>query len=437
MAYSSTSDAFRKLVLMGFLLLLCCAPAATAARAEGAGIPDDVIRTARSDTELVRRYAEQLLEENRKDNYAHGGFTWDTEGRETSWRYFNGFMADALLRSGGEKGLRFAEAFYPDQILPDGSIPDYLPGYLDSVEPARALFRLISGPENAGRYREAIRWVYARLESQTAYLQCGGNYLHHQEEDGTPAKDSIRYPIFLDGLYMTQPFLAECSAALRRGEITLTDRKGREIKADRLEAEILNRYAWLRAYLYNPEKKLYQHGWNPRTGSGNGHYWGRGIGWLAMSLADTAELMPEGPVRDRITELLRELLDGMLLYQDPATGLWYNVVDRGPELEGNRTETSVSCMMAYALVKAWNNGYVSDDRYLLCGLRAFRGVIDGKTEIRDGRIHVRDTYLKSGVGDTDEYYCKEKYTEDEAKGTAAMLMASAETEKALRILQER
>ena len=99
MAYSSTSDAFRKLVLMGFLLLLCCAPAATAARAEGAGIPDDVILTARSDTELVRRYAEQLLEENRKDNYAHGGFTWDTEGRETSWRYFNGFMADALLRN--------------------------------------------------------------------------------------------------------------------------------------------------------------------------------------------------------------------------------------------------------------------------------------------------------------------------------------------------
>ena len=53
----------------------------------------------------------------------------------------------------------------------------------------------------------------------------------------------------------------------------------------------------------------------------------------------------------------------------------------------------------------------------------------------DGRIHVRDTYLKSGVGDTDGYYCAEPYTEDEAKGTAALLMAAAEIEAAVRTLQ--
>ena len=236
---------------------------------------------------------------------------------------------------------------------------------------------------------------------------------------------------------MTQPFLAECAAALRRGDITLTDRKGREVTPEKLEGEILSRYAWLRAYLYHPGKKLYRHGWNVRDASANGHYWGRGIGWLAMSLADVAELLPEGAARNRIIGLLTELLDGMLLYQDPDTGMWYNVVNRGEDLPENRTETSVTCMMAYALVKAWNNEYVTDESYLLSGLQAFRGVVENKVVIRDGSIRVLDTYQKSGVGDSDEYYCREAYTEDEAKGTAALLMASAEIEKALTAWERR
>ena len=415
-------------------LLLCCVIAAVPAISGSSGIPDAAILQAAEDVRTVRQYADQLREDNLKEDYTTGGFTWDTERRETSWRYFNGFMIDALLRLGGEENVRYAGAFYRDHILPDGSVRDYLPGYLDSVESARALFRLIPVSDSPEDYFRAIQWVYSQLESQTVYLQCGRNYLHHQEENGKPAESSLRYPIFLDGMYMTQPFLAECAASIRRGELALTDRKGRQVSAEQLEEEILNRYVWMRAYLYDPEKGLYQHGWNVTASSANGHYWGRGIGWLAMSMADVIELLPEGPGRDRMTVLLAELLDGMLAYQDPSTGMWYNVVDRGEDLPENRLETSVTAMMAYTLVKAWNIGAVTDERYLVKGLEAFHGVTEQKMYLQDGRLHVRDTYLKSGVGETDGYYCTQPYTEDEAKGTAALLMAAAEIETALGIL---
>ena len=229
---------------------------------------------------------------------------------------------------------------------------------------------------------------------------------------------------------MTQPFLAECAAAIRAGTLRLTDKKGREIAAETLETEIVNRYIWVQAYLFNRQKGLYQHGWNPVSAAANGHYWGRGIGWLAMSMADAVGLLPESAGRERLKEMLRQLLDGMLRYQDASTGMWYNVVDKGPELPGNIPETSVTCMMAYTLIKVWNDGYAAGDHYLLNGLRAFHGALETKAYIRGGQLHVRDTYLKSGVGESDAYYCKEGYAVDEAKGVAALLMAAAEAERA-------
>ena len=144
-----------------------------------------------------------------------------------------------------------------------------------------------------------------------------------------------------------------------------------------------------------------------------------------------SEILPEGPGKERLKGILIQLLDGMLEWQDSASGMWYNVVNRGPELEGNRTETSVTCMMAYTLVKVWNGRYAPGDHYLEKGLEAFHAVIRDKAEVRDGEIHIRDIYLKSGVGDTDEYYCREGYMTDEAKGSAALIMAAAEIEKAV------
>ena len=414
-------------------VLLCIGMILTGALSEPAEENALSAATLRSDIQLFRQYAVQLSEQNRMDSYARGGFTWDTERRETSWRYYNGFMIDAILRLGGEEAFRFAEAFYRDNILDDGSIPDYLHGYLDSVEPARPLLRLIRvcGPEERDRYLKAVQWVYSRLEEQRTYPVCGNNFLHHQEENGKPAESSRQYPIFLDGLYMTQPFLAECAAAVREGILFLTDRKGRPVSAEKLEEDIVSRYVWLHAYLYDSGKKMYQHGWNLSSARGNGHYWGRGIGWLAMSMADVAGILPEGGGRDRVRGLLLELLDGMLLYQDTGTGMWNNVPDREEDLEGNRPETSVTAMLAYSLLKVWNDGYAPGEHYPAAGLRAFHGVAETKTDVYDGTISVRDTYLKSGVGETDEYYCKEPYTTDEAKGTAALLMAASEAEQAI------
>jgi len=55
--------------------------------------------------------------------------------------------------------------------------------------------------------------------------------------------------------------------------------------------------------------------------------------------------------------LVRQLATAYEKYQDPATGLWYQVVDKG-NLPGNWLETSSSCMYTYTLSRAIERGYI-------------------------------------------------------------------------------
>lgn len=370
-----------------------------------------------ANVEKVLNYAAQMRDNNTKENgdYASGGFTWDTEGKEDSWRYFNGLMMDAFLMTGDQENITYAEQFYDANIKDDGTISDYAVGELDSVEAARGLFDLLNG-QNAEKYKAAIQYVYTQLENQISYEDCRGNYQH---------KDSwTDWNIGLDGLYMAQPFLMECANAIADGKLTLVDAENNPVAANDIYQAVYNRMEWVATTMKDEATGLYHHGWNVENESGNGHFWSRSLGWYAMAQVDIIELMPEGTERDAMISQLTPFFDAMLNYQDSETGMWYNVTNRGADLENNKLETSGSAMMAYALMKAYNNGYVTDAKYGEAGLKAFNGVVVSKVSGDEGNYTVADIYQKSSVETSDEGYCQNEYVNDEAKGTGALIMAA-------------
>ena len=369
---------------------------------------------------VVQAYSKQLRDNNQKSDYSTGGFSWDTEGKTDSWRYFNGVMMDVFLMEGD---TAYADAFYNSNINSDGSIKNYIVGELDSVPTARGLFDLLDSSANAEKYKKAIQYVYTQLEGQVTYSNCGGNYLHKQDTNGNPTSGWTAWNIGLDGLYMAEPFLMECANAIDNGKLTLTDRSGNTVTSDTIYQEVYNRFAWVAESMYDSTSGLYHHGWNASSYKGNDHFWGRGIGWYAVALVDVIDMMP-ATYQDQMKPYLTKLFDGMLKYQDTDTGMWYNVVNRGTDLSKNILETSVSSMMAYSLMKAYNKGYVTDSKYGQAGLAAFNGVVANKLQGTAGSYNVIDTYLKSGVGTTDAYYTANGYTVDEAKGTGALIMAA-------------
>ena len=410
----------RKLIsfILSLVMIISMVPMSAAA----APATDDSSTSA--NVSKVQIYAAQMRDENQKDNLSEGPFSWDTEKKKDTWRYFNGLMMDAFLMTGDESSAAFAKQFYDDNISDDGTIPDYGKGELDAVESARGLFDLLDGSNDNDKYELAIQFVYSELEKQTAYKQCGGNYLHKQEENGEPTSSWSDWNIGLDGLYMAEPFLMECANAIDEGKLTLTGKDGQSVTSESIYEAVYNRFVWVAENMKDAETGLYHHGWNAENDEGNGHFWGRGIGWYAMAQVDVIEMMPNAEYRSAMIAQLPAFFDAMLTYQDDDSGMWYNVVNRGSDLSGNRLETSGSAMMAYALMKAYNNGYVSDAKYGQAGLAAFNGIVENKIQGSEGDYKVVDIYQKSGVGTSDEYYCTNPYTDDEAKGTGALIMAA-------------
>ena len=390
-------------------LLLMTACAAT----PGCAAAQDLMDAAAGELVRVEGFARQLIEENAQVDPEQGVYTWDNEQKGYNWNYFTGFVMDALMESQGEASLDLVQRYYRAQISPDGSIAQYREGTTDAVEPARGLFDLLerTGSEEERRlYEKAIAGVCAQLAKQVRYEDCGGNFLIVQDEKGNPGPSAQDYQIYLDTLYMTQPFLMEVAEHA-------SDAAG----AARIRREVTERYLWIRDNMYDPRTGLVQHGWNVFDGRGNGHFWGRSVGWLGMSLADVIEKMPEGDDRDALCGFLRQVLDGMLRWQDEKTGMWFNVITRDETLSDNRLETSVSAMMAYTYMKAYLMGIAPEEHFRDAGLRAFTGVSSRKLFGEEGSRFLTDTCLKSGAGSTDEYYVKEGYKTDEGKGIGALL----------------
>lgn len=373
----------------------------------------------------IQSYASTLL----NANFSKTGTRpdWDTEKKTDTWRYFNGAMLDALLTLGVDSNagnaLEYAKDFMDASIASDGSITNWHAGELDSVPPAFTLLTLLDTAEvdatTRANYVKAINYVYGQLESQTSYSNCGGNFLHKSTWTD--------YQIGLDGIYMAQPFLMMYANALADRKITNTVNSK---TADNIYQEVYNRLMWVADTMYDSNTGLYHHGWDVTNSKGNGHFWSRGIGWYAAGLVMCIDRMPTGQYKTDLIGKLPKLFDGMINYQDNTTGLWYNVVNKDSSLtsnNGNKLETSGSALMAYAMLKAYNEGWVTDSKYATAGEKAFNGIVANK--LKDGKI--TDIYQMSGVETSDAGYCTNKYVSDEAKGVCGVLLAAAEVDKYL------
>lgn len=112
---------------------------------------------------------------------------------------------------------------------------------------------------------------------------------------------------------------------------------------------------------------------DPKTGL-SPEFWGRAMGWVAVALCEMLDHFPaEHPGRPALIRMLAELLDAVAAYQDPESGLWYQVIDKGSDPD-NWCETSCSSLFAYAFHKAVRLGYIAP-KYAQHAQRAYEGIL--------------------------------------------------------------
>lgn len=368
--------------------------------------------------ELLRRYLDELL-----DGSSAEAPLWNIEqireGKPNKWNYIDGCMITAVMAmyriTGEKKYLEFADRFMSGFVQPDGSIRTYsVEEYnLDNVSPGRNLFALYreTGEE---KYRKAIELIRSQLETMPRIQQ--GNFWH---------KKIYPNQVWLDGLYMAQPFYMEYETTLNGKKGCLDSFRQFEVVRKRMRDEKTGLYY----HGYDESRQMY---WaNPETGC-SPNFWLRALGWFVVALVDTTEAMDEQMYYEHRTlrSQLQELVDAILPYQS-ADGMFYQVIDQ-IDAPGNYLETSGTALICYAILKAVRLGYLPE-KYRPFAEKAFWGIADRYLKLdENGKPVLGGICLVAGLGGAQHrdgslaYYFSEPVVENEAKGVAPLILAFTE-----------
>ncbi len=251
---------------------------------------------------------------------------------------------------------------------------------------------------------------------------------HPRTRDGNLwHKKGYPWQVWLDGLYMGPPVLAQFSLAHEDGA-ALDD--------------VRRQFENVRRIMYDPASGLYYHGYDesrqatwadPETGLSS-CFWSRAIGWFAMATVDIYGLLPEGHEhRPFYADLLRNICVGVAAWQQDD-GLWMQIMNQ-PARAGNYVETSASAMFAYVFLKGCRLG-ILPDRYATAGRRAFDGIVHRHVEAHRDGVRMGGICLMAGLGDLSgqfgyrdgkfDYYISEPVVDNDPKGVGPLMMAQAE-----------
>ncbi|HZY61417.1 MAG TPA: glycoside hydrolase family 88 protein [Edaphobacter sp.] len=231
-----------------------------------------------------------------------------------------------------------------------------------------------------------------------------------------------QHQLWLDGTYMALPFMVHYGEAF-----------GKEKYAYDEASKQLLIYA---SHLNDPKSGLLFHAydesgaqkWADPVTHHSSIFWARSIGWYGMALIDVLEKMPaDHPNRPKLIALVRQLVHAYARYQDPKTGLWYNVVNM-PKEPGNWLETSASSMYVYTISKAVERGYVSK-KYEKVACKGYRGVLSELSPNADGGVDIANICIGTNVGNLQFYLDRPRKTNDD-HGLGAFLIMNEQMRNA-------
>lgn len=238
------------------------------------------------------------------------------------------------------------------------------------------------------------------------------------------------YPnqMWLDGIYMGEPFLARYGAVFGTCGAYCGD-------------TVVKQATLIAPHTLDTATGLYYHAWwdsnpastKPAWADANGRspsIWGRAVGWYVMALVDTLGDLPADQTgRSDLLSILTGLAAGLKATQDAKTGLWYQVVDQGSKSD-NFLETSGSGMFVYALKVAVNRGYV-DTSYSAVADSGWKGLQTKVTTDTSGAPTITGAVQGMNVQNNYAGYVSPttaKTLSNSSHGLCAILLAASEME---------
>ncbi len=344
-------------------------------------------------------------------------------GAKSEWNYelavlLNGIDATWYNTADGTY-YQYTKQAIDSLVGPDGSISSYdaAANSLDNIALGRQLLLLYRVTQDA-RYYKAATLLHRQLSLQP-----------RNASGGLWQKQIYPNQMWLDGLYMAEPFYAEYASVFHEPEDF---------------ADIAKHFSLIEEHARSPRTGLLYHAWEESRNqpwadkaTGTSHiFWAAGMGGYMMALVDTLPSFPkDDPNRATLLAMLNRTAAAVVRYQDKATGLWYQVLDR-PGAAGNYFESSAACMFTYALQKGVRLGYLPE-QYSENASHAWQGILSHFVQTdTSGSVAITGTVKAIGHGGspyrdgTYACYVGSPVVSDDPKGIGAFLLASTEMELA-------
>ncbi|MFI1068392.1 glycoside hydrolase family 105 protein [Streptomyces puniciscabiei] len=289
--------------------------------------------------------------------------------------------------------LAYIKAYVDRFVRGDGTIDQSFDS-LDSMQAGRLLV-ILHHETGQDRYRKAALRIRDRLNS---YPRTSDGGFWHADTS------SRAHQLWADGAYMVNPFLVEYGREFRDSAYT-NDEAARQLSVYGGHLQVAD---GLLRHAYDESKSA---SWaDPATGLAPEH-WCRAVGWYAMALVNVLDAIPADQVRrPQLLGSLRTLASALEKYQDPASGRWFQVMDKGSRPD-DWTETSCSSMFAYALSRGVQQGYL-DPHFNAVARRGYQGVLARLSVGADGRTNLADISVGTNVGDYAYYVGRPRATND-------------------------
>ena len=343
-------------------------------------------------------------------------------GGTTKWSYDMGVILKGFegiwQQTGDKKYFNAIQSKMDWFVQNDGSIKGYEADEfnIDHVNNGKLLLLLYRVTQKE-KYLKAAQSLREQLR-------------HHPRtnEGGFWHKKVYPYQMWLDGLYMGEPFYAEYAMLMHE---------------DTAFNDIANQFIWMEKHARDKKTGLLYHAWdeskqmqwaNKETGT-SPNFWARAMGWYADALVDVLDYFPVNhPKRRSLIDILNRLVNAIEAQQDKTTGLWYDVMNySGPGKEKNYFEASASSQFVYAVAKGVRKGYLPAAKIEIAK-KGYDGIVKRFIKVENEQTNLNGTVKVSGLGGNPfrdgsfEYYMSEPVIVNDPKGIGAFLLASNEME---------
>lgn len=342
------------------------------------------------------------------------------------WSYTNGLVLSAAAKvyeqTKNQKIYDYIYDYADEMIDSAGVIKTYKLSNqnLDMIKSGDVLLYLYSKTKEE-RFLKAMETLNSQMETQPKTSD--GGYWH---------KKVYPYQMWLDGLYMAEPFHTKYAIDFIEDES----------KAQKIFDDVVLQFDLIQKHSRDEKSGLLFHGWdeskeqkwaNKETGNSQ-HFWSRGMGWYGMAMVDVLDFLPENhPGRERIITYLNQYAEAVTAVQHES-GLWWQVLDQGNR-EGNYLEATGTSMFTYALAKGVRKGYL-DKKYLTVAEKGYNGLLENLISVEEnGVVNLNKCCGVAGLGGNPyrdgsfEYYINEIIRSNDPKGTGPFIMASLELNK--------